>query len=129
MAEGWARALKSDVLEAYSAGIEARGLDRRAVTVMAEEGIDISAHRSKHPSEITGIEFDCVVTLCDDANESCPTFPGSALTVHRGFDDPPRLARDAASESEVLGHYRRVRDEIKAFVAALPDVLTKNEGE
>jgi arsenate reductase len=129
MAEGWARALKSDVLEAYSAGIETRGLDTRAVTAMAEEGIDISGQRSKRLSDLMGIEFDYVVTLCDEAKESCLTFPGKAPIIHKGFDDPPRLARDASTESEALGHYRRVRDEIRAFVTAISDVLIQNEGQ
>jgi arsenate reductase len=127
MAEGWARALKRDVMDAYSAGIEVKGLDERAVTVMAEEGIDISGQRSKHLSAIMDIPFDYVVTVCDHARESCPTFPGKAPIIHKAFDDPPRLARDASTESEVLESYRRVRDEIRAFVEGLPEALTTKE--
>lgn len=123
MAEGWARALKGDAIEAYSAGIETHGLNPLAVKVMAEAGVDISGHRSKHVDELKGIPFDYVVTICDHAHESCPLFPGRTTVVHRGFDDPPRLAKTAKSEDEALGHYRRVRDEIRAFVERLPEVL------
>ena len=119
MAEGWARHLRGDAFEAHSAGLEARGLDPRAVAVMAEAGVDISGQRSQRLDE-TGLDFDLVVTVCDHAADSCPLFPGSAEVVHRGFDDPPRLAADAASEQEALGHYRRVRDEIREYVAGLP---------
>jgi len=124
MAEGWAQHLKGNVLEPYSAGLEVHGLDPRAVQVMAEVGADISGHRSKHVSELKDIAFDYVVTVCDNARESCPLFPGRAKVVHAGFDDPPRLAKDAKTEEEALGHYRRVRDEIRAFVETLPDSLT-----
>jgi len=127
MAEGWARALKRTVITARSAGVEAHGLNPLAVKVMAEAGVDISGHRSKLISELEGREFDYVVTVCDRARESCPVFPGRARAVHAGFDDPPQLARDAATEEEALRHYRRVRDEIRAFVETLPDALTKLE--
>ena len=129
MAEGWARHLKSGVIEPYSAGIAPHGLDPRAVKVMAEVGVDISGHRSKHVSELADIAFDYVVTVCDNARESCPLFPGRAKVVHAGFDDPPRLARDAKTEEEALGLYRRVRDEIRAFVETLPDSLTGKQKE
>ena len=125
MAEGWARHLKGDVLEAHSAGIEPRGLDPRAVRVMAEAGVDISAQRSKHVRELAGIAFDYVVTVCDRAGAACPVFPGRTKVVHVGFDDPPALAGGAATEEEALAHYRRVRDEIRDFVAGLPDNLGK----
>ena len=116
MAEGWARHLKGDRIEAYSAGIEAHGLNPDAVRVMAEAGVDISGQRSKHVSELRGVEFDYVVTVCDHAHQSCPVFPGKAQVVHVGFDDPPRLAASAKTEEERLAPYRRVRDEIRAFV-------------
>ena len=124
MAEGWARHLKSRDIEAYSAGIETHGLNENAVAVMAEAGVDISGQRSKHVDDLNEIEFDFVVTVCDSARESCPVFPGEARAVHRGFDDPPKLALSAASEQEALSHYRRVRDEIRAFVESLPDSLS-----
>ncbi|MBE0565794.1 MAG: arsenate reductase ArsC [Krumholzibacteria bacterium] len=123
MAEGWARALKSDVLEVWSAGVETHGLNPRAVRVMAEAGVDISQHRSELVDDLMGVGFDVVVTVCDNAHESCPVFPGRARIVHRGFDDPPRLAREAATEEEALAPYRRVRDEIRDFVAGLPGSL------
>jgi len=123
MAEGFARALRGDLLEAHSAGTEPRALDPRAVKVMAELGIDISAHRPKHVREVRGIRFDYVVTVCDGAREQCPVLPGAGKTLHRGFDDPPRLAAGAKTEEEALAHYRRVRDEIRAFVEAMPGVL------
>jgi arsenate reductase len=127
MAEGWAKALKRAVITARSAGVEAHGLNPRAVRVMAEAGVDISGHRSKLVSEFAGEEFDYVVTVCDRARESCPVFPGRARSVHASFDDPPYLARDAATEEEALRHYRRVRDEIRAFVENLPDALIEHE--
>jgi arsenate reductase len=123
MAEGWARRLKSDRIEAYSAGIEAHGLNPDAVRVMAEAGVDISGHRSKLVGELRGVDLDYVVTVCDNAHESCPLFPGKAKVVHVGFDDPPRLAAGARTEDERLAPYRRVRDEIRAFVETLPDSL------
>ncbi len=123
MAEGWVRHLKGDVLEAHSAGIEAHGLDPRAVRAMAEAGVDISGRRSKHVDEVKQISFDYVITVCDHAHERCPLFPGRATTVHVAFDDPPRLAAGAKSDEEALAHYRRVRDEIRAFVETLPNAL------
>ena len=113
MAEGWARHLKGDQIEAYSAGIEAHGLNPDAVRVMAEAGVDISGQRSKLVGELRGVDFDYVVTVCGHAHESCPVFPGKAKVVHVGFDDPPRLAADAKTEEERLAPYRRVRDEIR----------------
>jgi arsenate reductase (thioredoxin) len=123
MAEGFARALKGNVIEPYSAGIETHGLNPNAVKVMAEAGVDISRQHSKHLNELKGVPFDYVITVCDNAHESCPLFPGRTKVVHVGFDDPPRLAKTATSEEEVLGHYRRVRDEIRAFVETLPTSL------
>jgi arsenate reductase len=129
MAEGWARALKGDAIDAYSAGIETHGLNPHAVKVMAEAGVDISGHRSKHLSELKDITFDYVVTVCDHAHESCPLFPGKARVVHKGFDDPPRLAKNAKTEEEALNHYRRVRDEIRAFIEKLPENLSPTDGK
>jgi arsenate reductase len=123
MAEGWARALKHGGVEPFSAGIETHGLNPNAVKVMAEAGIDISRQRSKHVDELKNIDFDVVVTVCDHASERCPVFPGCARIVHVPFDDPPALARTAKSEEEALEHYRRVRDEIRAFISGLPGNL------
>jgi arsenate reductase len=125
MAEGWARALKGDLIEVYSAGIETHGLNENAVRVMAEVGVDISSHKSKNVADFIegGMIFDYVVTVCGHANETCPVFPGKTKHVHIGFDDPPQLAKTAKTEEEALGHYRRVRDEIKQYVEKLPDIL------
>jgi arsenate reductase (thioredoxin) len=127
MAEGWTRHLKDGQIEAYSAGIEAHGLNTDAVRVMAEVGVDISGQRSKLVSELRGVGLDYVVTVCDNAHESCPLFPGKAKVVHVGFDDPPRLAANAMTEQERLAPYRRVRDEIRAFVESLPDAFAKQD--
>jgi arsenate reductase len=121
MAEGWARHLKGDALEAYSAGIETHGLNPQAVKVMAEAGVDISGQRSKTIDDLGPIRFDLVVTVCGHADANCPFFPGPARVIHHGFDDPPALAAGAASEEEALAHYRRVRDEIRAYVSTLPE--------
>lgn len=123
MAEGFCRHFKGDLIEAASAGIENHGLNALAVKVMEEIGIDISRHRSKSIDDFDGREFDYVVTVCDHASETCPYFPAKTAVVHRGFDDPPKLAADAASEGEALAHYRRVRDEIGAYVRSLPQAL------
>lgn len=123
MAEGWARQLKGDVIEAYSAGVEPHGMNERAMRVMAEAGADISGQRSKHVDELKDVPFDYVVTVCDHAHDTCPLFPGKTKVVHVGFDDPPRLAKDAKGEDEALAPYRRVRDEIRAFVETLPQSL------
>jgi len=121
MAEGWARHLKTDIIDAYSAGIEKHGLNPLAVKVMAEAGVDISIQKSNIISELPIDRFDFVVTLCGHANETCPYFPGKV--VHRGFNDPPKLAGDTEDEEEKLGHYRRVRDEIRDFIKTLPSSL------
>jgi arsenate reductase len=127
MAEGWARALRADTIEAYSAGVETHGLSALAVKVMAEAGVDISHHRSKNVAELMDVPFDYVVTVCDSAAAACPVFPGKARVVHVPFDDPPRLAKDAKTEEEALSHYRRVRDEIRAFVQTLPQGLRRTK--
>lgn len=119
MAEGWARQLKGDAIDAYSAGTEPHGMNPLAVTVMGEAGVDISGQTSKHVNNLVDVPLDYVVTVCGHANENCPVFPGRTKRLHVGFDDPPKLAKDARSQDEALGHYRRVRDEVRAFVAAL----------
>lgn len=126
MAEGWTRALKSDVIEPYSAGIEKHGMNPRAIQAMAEAGVDITNHYSKVIADIADVRFDCVVTVCGNADATCPAFPGETRVIHVGFDDPPALARDAKSDEEAMPHYRRVRDEIRAFVERLPGALELN---
>jgi len=123
MAEGWTRQLKSDVIEPYSAGIEPKRLDPFAVRVMAEAGVDISGQYSKHMDEWKDVAFDYVIMVCNSANERCPFFPGKTGRLHKSFDDPPRLAESAQSEKEIMEIYRRVRDEIKSFVANMPENL------
>ena len=123
MAEGWANHLKADVIDAYSAGIETHGLNPHAVKVMQEAGVDISNHKSTNVNQFSSIEFDYVITVCSHADKNCPVFPGKARVMHKGFDDPPKLAEDATSEEGRLSHYRRVRDEIRQYVSTLPDSL------
>lgn len=119
MAEGWGKKLLAGKAEVFSAGTKPGTLDQRAVKVMAEAGVDISGHRSKHADEFKSEVFDLVVTVCDNARESCPVWFGKAGKLHRSFEDPPRLAKEAKTEEEALAHYRRVRDEIRDFVAGL----------
>ena len=125
MAEGWARHLKNDILEPYSAGIETHGLNPSAVKVMAEAGVDISGHRSKNVADLKNVPFDYVVTVCDHARESCPLFLGNGKKVHAGFEDPPRLAAAVEGDEAKLDCYRKVRDEIRAFVEGLPGNLER----
>jgi arsenate reductase len=127
MAEGWARALKGEVVEAYSAGIEKHGMNPHAVKVMAEAGVDISRHFSKTPEELGPIEFDYVVTVCGHADENCLVFHGRTKVVHVGFEDPPKLTKGLPDGEEKLAVYRRVRDEIRGFVEMLPKALEKAE--
>jgi arsenate reductase len=123
MAEAWARHLKRDVIDAHSAGVEPSGMDPLTVRVMNEAGVDISDQRSKSVEELRDVEFDYVVTLCGHAREVCPLFPGKTKKRHVGFDSPQELAQSARDEKAALAHYRRVRDEIRDFVARLPDAL------
>ena len=125
MAEGWTRNLKSELIEAFSAGIETHGLNPIAVKVMAQAGVDISGHRSKLLNELKDIDFNYVITVCGHANENCPVFPGRTRVIHIGFDDPPKLAEKARTEKEAIDCYRRVRDQIKEFVKTLPESLYK----
>ena len=123
MAEGLCRALCGDRLDPESAGIEKHGLNPSAVKVMAEVGIDISGQESTSLDDLGDAGFDFVITVCGHAHETCPYFPARTAVIHKGFDDPPALAREAASEEEALDHYRRVRDEIRDYIRTLPDVL------
>jgi len=127
MAEGWTRRLRGDAIEACSAGIETHGLNPNAVKVMAEAGVDISGHQCRHIDEFKDVALDAVVTVCGHAHETCPLFPGNCKVVHAGFGDPPAMARElaeqGASEEEQLECYRKIRDEIKAFVETLPGAL------
>ena len=126
IAEGWTRLLGGDQVEVQSAGIEAHGKNPRAIEVMQEAGIDISGQQSKTLEELGDIEFDYVVTVCGHAHATCPYFPAKTAVVHRGFDDPPALAKGAATEDEALSHYRRVRDEIREYILTLPGALPES---
>lgn len=119
--------MKSDTIKAYSAGIETHGLNPRAVQVMAEAGVDISGYTSKNVASLMNIPFDYVITVCGHAHENCPLFPGKTRVIHVGFDDPPTLAALLEDEEQKLACYRRVRDEIRAFVETLPEVLQQEE--
>lgn len=116
MAEGWARVLKAHEMEAWSAGTEPTSVNPLAVKVMEEVGVDISGQSSKHVSEVMSVSFDMVITLCGDARDTCPIFPGEARVVHHGFEDPARME---GSSEDVLDGFRRVRDEIREFVTGI----------
>lgn len=90
---------------------------------MAEKGVDIARHRSKTLQELEAIEFDLVITVCDNAKELCPIFSGRVRMLHHGFDDPPALENAMGSDQARLEPYRRVRDEIRDFVETLPQRL------
>ena len=130
MAEGWTRHLKDDCIDACSAGIETHGLNPHAVEVMAEAGVDIAAQRSENIQDFANQKLDVVVTVCGHAHETCPIFPADCRVVHVGFEDPPKMAREladaGASEEEQTNCYRKVRDEIKAFVETLPECLDQD---
>ena len=123
MAEGLARELKGDLYEVHSAGIETHGLNPYAVKAMGEIGIDISGHKSELLADKMDMSFDHVITVCDNARESCPLFPGKTHVIHHSFPDPPFLARDIEDEEEKMVPYRNVRDEIKAFIETFPKGL------
>ncbi|WP_146524599.1 arsenate reductase ArsC [Novipirellula artificiosorum] len=124
MAEGWAKHFHGDTIEAYSAGIETHGMNPHAIAMMKEAGVDISSQSSKLADSLSKVPLDLVITVCGHADENCPSFLTKAKRVHVGFDDPPRLAKEAASEKEAFDAYRRVRDEIRDFIRdRLPDLL------
>jgi len=125
IAEGWARELKGNVIDAYSAGILPIGVSSRAIRVMAEAGVDISIHQSQHIEEFLGIDFDYVITLCDNAAESCPVFPGKARIIHKPFDDPYFAS---GNEEEVMATFRKVRDDIRIFIETLPQSMEGENG-
>lgn len=120
MAEGWARHLRGDVIDAYSAGIHPIGVSSRAIKVMAEAGVDISTHTSKHLDELCNIDFDYVITLCDNAAKNCPIFHAKIKVIHKPFEDPYFAT---GSEEQVMAEFRKARDKIKAFVKTIPDSL------
>ena len=122
IAEGWAKHLKSDTIEAHSAGIRPIGVSSRAIETMAEAGVDISDHTSKHLDELCNIDFDYVITLCDNAAQNCPVFTGKAKVIHKPFKDPYFAT---GSEENIMAEFRNVREQIKAFVETIPESLEK----
>jgi arsenate reductase len=124
MAEGWARHLKTNSIDAYSAGIRPIGVSSRAIKVMAEEGVDISMQKSQHLDEFSEIDFDYVITLCDNAADNCPVFTGTAKVLHRPFEDPYFAS---GSEEDIMDTFRRVRNDISKFIEAMPDNLEGSE--
>lgn len=125
MAEGWARALKGDIIEPYSAGIQTHDLNPYAVQVMQEVGVDISWHRSRHLDEFDLEKLDYIITVCDHAQESCPLVPPGCRVIHQGFPDPPRLAAGLEDQQAIFDCYRRVRDQIRSYIATLPGSLAE----
>jgi len=120
IAEGWARHLKDDIIEAFSAGVWPVGINPKAIEVMEEAGVDISSQTSKHVDELRGIDFDYVVTLCDNARQQCPVFPGKAKLIHKGFEDPVAMI---GNDEKIMQTFRKIRDDIKAFIETLPGSL------
>ena len=120
IAEGWARHLKGNIIDVYSAGIRPIGVSPRAIKVMAEEGVDISTQKSQHLSEFSEIDFDYVITLCDNAAENCPVFSGQAKVLHKPFEDPYFAS---GSEEDIMETFRKVRNEIRGFIEEMPNNL------
>jgi arsenate reductase len=116
MAEAWVNSIRKNEWQAFSAGIETHGMNPHAVSVMGEIGVRMDEHYSKHVDELKTENFDLVVTVCDHAAEHCPSLVDFSTVKHVPFEDPPALAKKAANEEEALDSYRRVRDEIRAFV-------------
>ncbi len=112
LAEGYLRYFAGDKAQIYSAGIETHGVNPKAIAVMAEDGIDISGHTSNNIDEYSKVDFDYVITVCDNANENCPFFPSTAKKFHQYFFDP---AKTVGTDEEMIAAFRRVRDSIKEF--------------
>lgn len=123
MAEGWARKLKSDCIEVFSAGVMPASVSLRAIKVMAEAGVDISRQYSKHVNDIEGITFDYVITLCDNARENCPVFFGKGKLIHKPFPDPMFAI---GSDEKIMNEFRKTRDDIKDYIMTLPDSLEQD---
>ncbi len=130
MAEGWTRHLKSNQIQAFSAGIETHGLNPHMVKVMDEAGVDVSNQKSENIRDFAEHDLDVVITVCGHAHETCPVFPANCKVVHTGFPDPPKMAKElaekGATEEEQLDCYRSVRDKIKEYILTLPESLIEN---
>jgi arsenate reductase len=112
MAEGYLRSILGSKFGVYSAGIETHGVNPKAITVMAEDSVDISRQTSNNVSEYNGVIFDFIITVCDNANENCPYFPSTAKRLHYNFPDP---AKATGNEEEILNAFRSTRDQIKKY--------------
>ena len=123
MAEGILRSNGGETFEVYSAGVKASAVRPEAIQAMREIGIDISGHRSKSVDEFAGQEFDYIITVCDNAKETCPVFPGKAIRIHQSFEDPPPPG--AKSAEETLSIFRRVRDEIREWMRSFIALAVK----
>lgn len=115
LAEGYLRHFAGNKAEVYSAGVETHGVNPRAIAVMAEDGLDISGHTSNNMNEYRDIDFDYVITVCDNAKERCPFFPSSAQKFHHNFPDP---AKATGTEQEIMDQFRAVREQVKQYSAA-----------
>ncbi|MGK9120361.1 arsenate reductase ArsC [Olivibacter jilunii] len=124
LAEGYLRHFAQGKAEVYSAGIETHGVNPKAIQVMKEDGIDISGHTSNHVDEYSHIDFDYVITVCDNAKESCPYFPTKAKQFHHNFPDP---AKAVGTSEEILNEFRAVRDLVKAYMKDFIDEQVNNE--
>lgn len=123
MAEAWTRHLWPDLFEVSSAGLKTRGLHKNSIKVMAEVGIDISRQVSKQLDSFLSLDFDYVITVCNQADDHSPIFSGATKRLHRGFDDPAQRVEHAKTPEEALSQYRRTRDEIGEFIRSLPGFL------
>ncbi|MGN6541461.1 MAG: arsenate reductase ArsC [Ginsengibacter sp.] len=112
MAEGYLRYFAGNKAQVYSAGVETHGVNTRGVAVMKEDGVDISTHTSNNINEYRNIDFDYIITVCDNARERCPFFPSNAQKLHHNFPDP---AKATGTEEEIKEAFRSVRDQIKAY--------------
>lgn len=124
MAEGWAKHLKRDIIEAYSAGVWPVGVSLMAIQVMAEAGVDISSQTSDHVEDFLKIYFDYVITLCDNAKKKCPVFNGKTRLIHRAFEDPTFIF---GNTDTIMEAFRQTRDQIRAFVETLPESLPDDD--
>lgn len=126
IAEGWAKHLKGDIMDVYSAGVAPGTLNQMAVKVMAEAGVDISAQRPKNIDEFKNISFDYVVTLCDNARENCPIFPRRTKLFHKTFEDPSFMT---GSEQQIKTAFVKLRGRMKAFIEKMPKILESESAE
>ncbi len=112
LAEGYLKLFAGEKATIYSAGIETHGVNPRAIKTMAEDGVDISMHTSNHADEYADINFDFIITVCDNAKENCPYFPSKAVRFHYNFPDP---AKAQGTEAEIMNEFRTVRNQIKTY--------------